>query len=80
MVEHLLDVGLRSLDFSSAYSGQVVDSGAKAWYDVMHISGDKLALTPLMVQTQYKNYWSSTHSPLLQGEPGDIKNYLPLYS
>ena len=83
MVDHLVDVGFRRLDVAGAYSGQIVDSWAKLWYDFMH--ANTWTLTPLLVQTQYKSYWSLTHVPLLQDEAkpqksSDIKDYLPLYS
>lgn len=80
MFDHLIDVGFRRLDVVGAYSGQVIDTWAKAWYDFLHPSTWTLALTPLMVQEQYKNHWSLTHVPLLQDEAWKLKDYLPLYS
>ena len=80
MFDHLIDVGSRRLDVVGAYSGQVIDTWAKAWYDFLHPSTWTLALTPLMVQEQYKNHWSLTHIPLLQDEAWKLKDYLPLYS
>ncbi len=78
LVDHLVDVGFRRLDVAGAYSGQIVDSWAKAWYELLHTT--TWTLTPLMVQAQYKKNWSLTHVPLLQDEAGDIKDYLPLYT
>lgn len=80
LFDHLIDVGFRRLEVVGAYSGQIIDTWAKAWYDFLHPSTWTLALTPLMVQEQYKNQWSLTHIPLLQDEAGDLKNYLPLYT
>jgi len=80
MFDHLIDVWFRRLDVVGAYSGQIIDSWAKAWYDFLHPSTWTLALTPLMVQEQYKNHWSLTHIPLLQDEPEELPVYLPLYT
>jgi len=80
LYEQLVDIWFRHLDAESAYSGQIVDSGALAWYRILHPIIWDAPMTPLMVQTQYKNYWTLTHVPLLQDEAGDLKNYLPLYS
>lgn len=79
LFDHIIDVWFRHLDVTSAYSWQVVDSWAQAWYDFLHLSGTK-AMTPLMVQAQYKKFWSLNQVPLLQDEGGDILNYLPLYT
>jgi len=79
--DHLIDVGFRRLDVVGAYSGQIIDSWAQAWYDFLHPSATwTLTLTPLMVQAQYKNYRSLTHSPLLQDEDWSLESYLPLYT
>lgn len=79
LFDHLIDFWFRHLDLTSAYSWQVVDSWAQVWYDFFHKYPTK-PLTPLMVQTQYKKSRSLTHTPLLQDEAWDIRNYLPLYS
>ena len=80
LYEQLVDIWFRHLDVESAYSGQIIDSGALAWYRVLHPITWDAPLTPLLVQAQYKSYWTLTHTPLLQDEAGDLKNYLPLYS
>lgn len=78
--DHLIDVWFRRLDVIGAYSGQIIDTWAQLWYAFLHPSTGTLALTPLMVQEQYKNYRSLTHIPLLQDEWGSIESLLSLYT
>ena len=79
LFDHLLDVGLRHLDASSAYPGEIIDPSAVEWSNLFSTHPEK-PLTPLFLEAQYKKYWSLTHVPLFQDEAGSLSNYLPLYT